>query len=125
MNTLSISRIGTIIFALIIGFFGVTHFINASTMGGIVPGYLPGGGKIWVYFTGACMILAAIAFITNKYAKPAGLLLAAMLLLFVIMLHIPALINADSNTERIEPMTNLLKDTAMAACALIIAGRSK
>jgi putative oxidoreductase len=118
MNNALIFKTGVILYALVIGFFGVNHFLHASGMAGMVPGYMPGGGKLWIYITGTGMILAAIAFLTRKYVRIAGLLLAAMLIIFVLTIHLPGL--NDGNQMA---MTNALKDTALAAAALIIAAK--
>ena len=61
-------RIAAILYALIIGFFGAHHFMYASKMAGMVPSYFP-GSIIWVYISGAAMILAALAFIVNFRSK--------------------------------------------------------
>ncbi len=109
------SRIPEIIFALVIGTFGVLHFKNAAMMGGMVPAYLPGDGKIWVYISGAAMLLAAIAIITGIAKTLACYLLAVLLLIFVFMFHLKPAMEGN--------MGNLLKDTAMAMCAILIGNR--
>ena len=124
MRNATLSKIGIILYALVIGTFGVMHFMNADGMAKMVPDYMPGAGKIWVYITGAGMILAAIAFLTGKYSRLAGILLAVMLLIFILTLHVPGIMNADEATKGMY-MGNLLKDTAIAGAALIIAGRTR
>ena len=118
MNNATITNIGVLVFALVIGTFGVFHFLNADGMSGMVPDYMPGPGKVWVFITGAALLLSAISILINKYRKIACLLLAAMLIIFVLLLHLPAM-NSGSESA----MGNILKDTAMAAAALMIAGR--
>ena len=83
MKPLISSKIAGIIYALATGTFGVLHFMNVDAMKASVPDYMPGDGSIWIYFTGACMILAAIAIIINKFTRLACYLLAAMFLIFV------------------------------------------
>jgi putative oxidoreductase len=123
MNNSSLSRIGTVLYALVIGFFGINHFLKATGMMPMVPSFLP-GGIVWVYISGAALIAAAIAFLINKQARLAGILLAIFLIILVLTIHLPAVIHApDENASRF-PMTNLLKDTGLAAAALLIAGRS-
>jgi putative oxidoreductase len=111
MKQIISSRIAGIIFALAVGTFGVLHFMNAEEMKSGVPEYIP-GGILWIYVTGAGMILAAIAIIINKYARLACYLLAAMFLIFVFTLHLKHLVNGN--------FTNVLKDTAMAMGAIVI-----
>ncbi len=122
MNSSLLTRIGVWLFALIIGFFGINHFLNANAMAGMVPKMFP-GGVIWLYITGAGFILAAISFLIGKQTKWAGILLALMLLIFVFTIHIPNLNSEDANLKAMA-MSGALKDSAMAAAALMIAGRS-
>ena len=124
MNNATLAKVGTIIYALVIAFFGVNHFLNASGMTQVVPSFVP-GGVFWVYLTGAALILAAIAILTGKMSRLAGILLAVFLLIVVLAVHLPAVIHApDENAARF-PLTNLVKDVGLAAGALLIAGNSK
>ena len=111
MKQIISSRIAGIIYALSIGSFGILHFMNAEEMKSGVPDYLP-GGIAWIYITGACFILAAIAIIINKMTRVACYLLALMLLIFVFTLHLKHLVNGN--------YTNVLKDTAMAMAAILV-----
>ena len=122
MNNSTISRIGTIIYALVIGFFGINHFLKGTGMASMVPSFIP-GAIVWVYITGAGLIAAAIAFLIDRKTKLAGLLLAIFLLIIVFTVHLPAVINAPDESAMRYPLTNLLKDTGLAGGALMIAGR--
>jgi uncharacterized membrane protein len=115
MNNAFLFRIGVIIYALCIGYFGVNHLMHATEMAGIVPTYMPGGGKVWIYITGVCLILAAISFLIGKYTRIAALLLTAFLVIIILVVHVPNMHGGD--------MTMILKDSAMAAGALMIAGK--
>jgi putative oxidoreductase len=122
MNNSTISRIGVILYALVIAFFGVNHFLSGTGMAGVVPSFLP-GGVFWVYLTGAALIAAAISFLTGKQTRLAGILLAVFLILIVLTVHLPSVISApDQNAARF-PLTNLIKDLGLAAGALVIAGK--
>lgn len=122
MDNSTIFKIGTILYALVIGFFGINHFLNGTGMQKLVPSFLP-GGVAWIYITGTALILAAISFLVNKQTRLAGLLLALFLLLIVLTVHLPAVINAPDDGSRRFPMVNMIKDTGLAAAALMIAGR--
>ena len=115
MKPIISSRIAGIIYALAIGTFGILHFMNANEMKSGVPDYIP-GGILWIYVTGAGMILAAIAIIINKWARLACYLLAAMFLIFVFTLHFKHLASGN--------FTNVLKDTAMAMAAILVGNNS-
>lgn len=122
MDNATISKIGTVFYAFVIGFFGINHFVNGTGFQKMVPSFLP-GGVIWVYITGAALLAAAISFLINKQTRLAGLLLALFLLLIVITVHLPAVLNAPDEGSRRFPMVNLIKDTGLAAAALLVAGR--
>lgn len=113
MNALIPSRIAEIIFALLIGYAGVAwHFMNADGLAGAIPEYMPGSARIWVYITGAGFVLAAIAILTGIQKSLACYLLAAMLLVFVFTLHLKPAMEGNE--------ASLLKDSAMAMCAILI-----
>jgi putative oxidoreductase len=110
------SRIASIIYALAIGTFGVLHFMNAEEMKSGVPDFIP-GGIAWIYITGACLILAALAIIINKYTRLACYLLALMLLVFIVTIHLKHLQGGN--------YANVLKDAAMAMAAILIGNNSE
>jgi len=122
MDNATLSRIGTIFYALVIGFFGINHFVYGTGMQKMVPSFLP-GGVFWVYATGTCLLLAALAFLIDKQVRLAALLLALFLLLIVLTVHLPAVLHADDSNARRFPLTNLIKDTGLAAAALLLASR--
>ena len=124
MDNATLSRIGTIFYALVIGFFGINHFIYGTGMQKMVPAFLP-GGVFWVYLTGACLLLAAIALLIDKQVRMAALLLALFLLLIVLTVHLPAVASAPDADARRFPLTNLIKDTGLAAAALLVAARKE
>ncbi|PWU05101.1 MAG: DoxX family protein [Bacteroidetes bacterium] len=117
MNNSTLARIGTIIYAIAVIIFGVMHFMHASVMSGMVPGYFP-GGVIWVYLAGAGLVLAGIAFLINKYSRIAGILLGLMLILFILVIHLPHHLHGDGTS-----LAMILKDAAMAGAAFVIASR--
>lgn len=123
MDNATISRIGTVFYALVVGFFGINHFLNGTGFQKMVPTFLP-GGAFWVYITGACLVAAAIAFLINKQARLAGFLLCLFLLLIVLTVHLPAVLTAPDSGARRFPLTNLIKDTGLAAAALLVAARA-
>ena len=124
MNNATLTKVGTIFYALVIGFFGINHFLQGTDLQKMVPSFLP-RGVVWVYLTGACMILAAIAFLIDRQVRLAGLLLCLFLLLIVLTVHLPAVIHAPDSGARRFPLTNLFKDTGLAAAALLVAGSKR
>lgn len=124
MNEQSISRFAIILLALIMAVFGIYHFLYPQKLVDYVPSFLPDIGNGWVYIPGAAFILTAIAFITNRKVKLAAYLLAALLLIFVLTIHLPLSLNAGDPITRQNEFINILKDTAIAAFAIHIAANS-
>lgn len=122
MNTQSIYRIGIVLYALVIGFFGVNHFLNDTGFQNTIPSFIP-YHKFTVYLTGLALIAAAISFLIGKYTKTAGLFLALYLLIIVFTIHMPAVIRSEGSPIVSIALTNLVKDTGLAGAALMIAGR--
>jgi uncharacterized membrane protein len=122
MNTQSIYRIGVVLYALVIGFFGVNHFLNGTGFQNTIPSFIP-YHIFWVYVTGAALIAAAISFLTGKYTRAAGLFLALYLLVIVLSIHMPALMRSEGSPIISIALTNLVKDTGLAGAALMIAGK--
>lgn len=113
MDTL-LSKGGRYLFALPFAIFGLFHFLSAGDMAGMVP--LP-GAVFWVYLTGVALIAAALSLIIEKKVRLAGFLLGIMLLIFVLSIHLPAVMGEGGDAA----MPNLLKDLSLAGAAWFIA----
>jgi uncharacterized membrane protein len=107
--------------AIVMIIFGIYHFQHPRNLLVFVPENIP-GGITWVYVIGVAFILAALAFISNKFVKIAGYLLALLLLVFVFTIHLPNYTQSGDPEMRQEAFINMLKDIALAAFALHIAG---
>lgn len=118
MNQIIPTPVLRVLFALPFFVFGALHFMNAERMKGLVPAYFP-GDIIWVYITGILFILSALSFTINKYAKAGGYLLAFVLLVFILTIHLPALMAGNQVA-----LGGLLKDFALMAAAMFIANFS-
>lgn len=100
-------------------YFGFGHLGNANKMAGMVPDFLP-MSVLWVYLTGMGLVLAAIAIIIGKKAKLAAQLLGLMLLLFAVIVHLPAgLEGSDAG------MFTFFKDLALAGGAWFMSSHLK
>lgn len=104
---------GKYLFALPFLVFGAFHFMNADAMAGMVP--LP-GGAIWVYLTGLGLIAAAISIFIGKMDKLATFLLGAMLLIFVLAVHLKGAMAGDQGAT-----SGFLKDLALAGASWLYA----
>ena len=113
MNT--INSIGKWLFVLPFAAFGMLHFGPLEFSLPYIPSYLP-FPAFWVYFTGLCLLAFTLSTILKKWDGLAAVLLGAMLLLFVLMIHIPKAVEGD-----FLQVIATLRDTAMAGAAFIYA----
>lgn len=104
--------LGKWLFAIPFLIFGFFHFMGADAMAEMAP-----GGAPMVYFTGLCLVAAAVSIFIGKYDKLAATLLAVMLLLFILIVHAPAVAGGDQMA-----MMSLLKDMGLIGGALMYAG---
>jgi uncharacterized membrane protein len=124
MNQHLISRLAIWLLAIVMLMFGIYHFRHPENMLIYVPPYLP-GGVVWVYFVGGAFILAAVAFMINRYVSLAGYLLALLLLIFVALVHWPNYRESGDAEMRQLALVSLWKDTALAGFAIYIAANAK
>jgi putative oxidoreductase len=117
----NLTTIGRIMFAIPFLAFGLMHLMNADSMSGMVPSYVP-GGIFWIFFTGAAQVAAAISIISGRMIKISTLLLGILLLVYVITLHVPGLSSPDQNMKMMA-MSGMLKDFGLAGAALMISGQ--
>jgi putative oxidoreductase len=109
--------LGKYLFAVPFAIFGLLHFAGASSMAGMVP--IP-GGALWVYITGLAMLAAAVSIFIGKYDKLAMVALAALLVIFVLAIHVPGMMKGGEGAQF--SLISILKDLAMAGGALLYAG---
>ena len=115
-----ISRIAIYLLSVVLFGFGVFHFLHPHDLLVFVPSFIP-GGIIWVYFVGAAFMLVAVSFFTNRMVKFAGYLLAALLIIFILSIHLPNYMHAGDKEMKQMALISLLKDTAILGFALHIA----
>ena len=118
------SKLAEILFAFIIGFMGINNFLHTEMMTGYVPDYMPGSGKIWIYISGACFILAAISILTGILRSVASYLLAVLMIIISLSVQLRGMMNATDEISKAFFLNGLLKDLAMAAAAIMIADHS-
>lgn len=119
MKRMSKHRLACVIFAIIMGLFGIYHLFNAENMKSSVPDYVP-GGVIWVYLTGVGFILAAIAILIDRYTKLACYMLAGMLLVFIFTIHVPMVVSGETEVIKQTGLLMMLKDIGLVMAALLV-----
>jgi len=95
---------------------GLQHFIYLQFVATLVPPYMP-VPLLWAGLTGVSMILAGISFLLRRRTSLAALLLSIMMAGFVVMIHIPKLIEA---THEINNWIRAMQDLAILGTALML-----
>ncbi len=115
-----VSRIAIYLLSVVLIIFGIFHFKYPYDLLVYVPDFLLGGIR-WAYVVGGAFILVGISLMTNQYVKLTSYLLAALLIIFIVTIHLPNALNAGAPEMRQWAWINLLKDTAIVGFALHIA----
>ena len=115
-----ISRVAIYTLSVVLIIFGIFYFLNPRDLLVYVPLGLF-GGIMWAYVLGAAFILVGLSFLTNQFVKITSYLLVAVLIIFILAIHLPNYNNAGSSEFRQMALINILKDTAIAGFALHIA----
>ncbi|MEQ8470426.1 MAG: DoxX family protein [Marinoscillum sp.] len=113
----SLGFFGKLLFVIPLAVFGLFHFMNASSMAGYVPGFLP-IQEAWVYLTGLGFILSAVAILINKKAKLATILLGVMLLSFAVLVHMGGFFDGDPMQS-----ANFLKAISLSGAAFFMSSK--
>lgn len=119
-----VERAGRALFAAPFIAIGLGHFANARQMAAMVPSFLP-APTVWVYVTGVIQIGASVSIALRKRDEPSGAVLAALLLAYVASVHMPAMVAAADDVQKMVSMGNALKDTGLAGAALFIASGAR
>lgn len=121
-NSRQLSRnlrpIGQALFALSLIVFGVQHLMYAKFVATLIPAWIP-GRLFWAYATGIAFFVAAASLLIRRFVEPIASLLAAMFLLWVVILHAPRVAASPHNGDE---WTSLGVALAMGAAALVIGG---
>lgn len=71
----------------------------------------------FIYISGLGLFLAGVSIFINLKARLAALLLALLLFIFIIVIHVPSIVNGNQMA-----MSQLLKDAALMGAALTYSG---
>lgn len=109
--------LGRILFALPFGVMGVNHFLMTKIFTEQIKTSFIADGAFTIMITGVLLIIASVSLILNKFVKTACIWLAALLLIFILTIHVPGLFQANWELALIQ----LLKDTGLMGGAILIA----
>jgi uncharacterized membrane protein len=109
---------GRLFFAMPMAVFGTEHLVDTAEIAALVPSWMP-AHLFWTYLVGIGLIAAALSITLKKYSKLAAMLLGSMLLLFVILMHIPNIV--ETHGARLF-WAIALRDTAFSGGAFALAG---
>ncbi len=111
------ARAARSMYALALLLFGVHHFFHAAESAQAVPAWLP-FRLGWAYLTGAGHIAAGVAILLGIVPRLAATLEATMITAFVLLVHVPGVINAPA--DRLQ-WTMLVVASAIGGAAWIVA----
>jgi len=86
-----ITRLAPLFVAVPMAIFGADHFVFSDFVARIVPSWLP-WHLFWALFVGACLIAGGLSIAVRRYEILAVALFGTMMLLFVLLMHIPAIV---------------------------------
>jgi uncharacterized membrane protein len=115
-----ISRIAIYGLSVVLIIFGIFHFLYPRDLLVFVPLSLVGGIK-WAYIVGGAFVLVGLSFLTNQFVKFTSYFLVAMLVIFILTIHVPNFRQAGDPEMRQMALISILKDSAIACFALHIA----
>ncbi|HEY2465911.1 MAG TPA: DoxX family protein [Steroidobacteraceae bacterium] len=87
-----VCRIARVSFGICLIYYGLAHHFYLANTTSMVPAWLPPNPTFWAYATAAGHVAAGIAIILGIYARLAAILLAAMFIVFAILVHVPRII---------------------------------
>jgi uncharacterized membrane protein len=114
----NITIAGRFLFAIPFALFGLNHFLMLDYYLGMLTSFIPFGAYT-IVLTGLLLIGISVSIMTRWYIKQAAYTLAALLLIFILAIHIPHLFSADDRTVA---LITMLKDISLMGGSLMIAG---
>lgn len=114
--------LGARIYALTIISFSIDHFLYAKEAAGYMPAWIS-HPVFWIYFAGVALLAAGVAILIKMKVRLAAMLLGAMILIWVIILHIPKAMAAPLAQNEGE-VTSAFIALAYSGIAFIIAAEA-
>jgi uncharacterized membrane protein len=107
-----------VFYAAPLAVFGAEHLTDAGDIMQLIPVWVP-ARLFWAYFVGVALIAAGLSLSLKRYLRLTGSLVALMFLLFVVMMHIPGVV--ENPRDRFF-WAILFRDSSFGAGALALAG---
>lgn len=114
----NLTTIGRILFAIPFALFGINHFLMLDYYLGMITSFIP-LGPYTIILTGIMLILASISIVTKILLKFSTLMLSALLLVFILTIHVPHLF---ADADKTVTIIALLKDISLMGGSLMISG---
>jgi uncharacterized membrane protein len=111
-------RVGRYLFGLALPLIGLSHFVYSTATASMVPGWIPGRLLI-AYLSGSGHIAAGAGILLGILPELAAMLEAAMITLFVLLLHLPGVVSQPR--DRLQ-WTMFMIASSFAGAAWIVAG---
>ncbi|HMF63717.1 MAG TPA: hypothetical protein VK608_06470 [Edaphobacter sp.] len=113
-------RVGRILFAVAMAFFGVQYLIYASHVAGPAPGppWTPSSQSL-AWLAGVGLLGAAVCLVTKRQGRLAATLLGIVLLLRLLLVHLPGLIARPHDPGM---WTTAFEILALCGAAFVLAG---
>ncbi len=110
--------LGPTFFAAALAVFGSEHLLAPKALAQLVPHWMP-GRLFWAYLVGFALVAAALSLSLKKLVRATAPLLGLMFVLFVLMIHIPNVVQEPGNRTLWAVM---VRDTSFAGGAIALAG---
>ncbi len=91
-----LQTLGRICFAMPMLVFGMEHFMLAQSIKPMVPAWLP-APMFWTYLVGVALVAASLSIGSGIRFRLSATLVAAMIGLFVVLIHVPNVVAKPSN----------------------------
>lgn len=114
----NLTTIGRILYAFPFALFGINHFLMLDYYLGMLTSFVP-LGPYTIILTGIMLIVASISIITKIMVKFSTLMLSALLLVFILTIHLPHLF---ADADKTVTIIALLKDISLMGGSLMISG---
>jgi uncharacterized membrane protein YphA (DoxX/SURF4 family) len=111
-------QLGAVFLAVFFLVGGVQHFVYHDFVANMVPSWIPGRG-FWAYVTGVALIASGVGILVRRAARLAATMSAAMIFLWVVLLHIP---RALAGPRHAFETCGVFEALALSGVALTVAG---